>query len=189
MSILKVSHLGNPVLRKFAGKVDPARIATPEFQRLLDDMIETMREYDGVGLAAPQVHLSQQIAVIDGELLADEPKVPDEAKRVLVLVNPALRLRSEKTFTHWEGCLSVPGFRGSVPRVRDVAVEALDREGKPFRLEATGYFAAVLQHECDHLGGKVYLDRMPDLKELAYLKEWRNFWEGDAEALDEPVTG
>ena len=188
MAILKCSHLGNPVLRRVTAKVDPAELATPAMQRLIDDMFETMREYDGVGLAAPQVHVSKQLAVIDGELLDDDPKVPAAAKKLFVVVNPVVRPKGDKKFTHWEGCLSVPGFRGRVPRFRDVELEALDRDGKPYRMTASGYFAAVVQHENDHLGGKVYLDRMPDLTMLAYLKEWRHHWEGDDESLDEPVV-
>jgi peptide deformylase len=189
MGILKVANLGHPVLRKQAAKVDPAELLKPEMQRFIDDMVETMREYDGIGLAAPQVHVSKQLAVIDGEQLADDPKVPEVARRLLVIVNPVLRPRADKRFTHWEGCLSVPGLRGRVARVREVDVEALDRDGRPQRFVALGYFAAVVQHETDHLGGKVYLDRMSDLSTLAYLREYRHHWDGEKEAIDEPVTG
>jgi peptide deformylase len=189
VAILKVANLGHPVLRKVAAKVDPAELAKPDMQRFIDDMVETMREYDGIGLAAPQVHVSKQLAVIDGDQLADDPKVPDVGRRLLVLVNPTLRPRADKRFVHWEGCLSVPGLRGRVVRVRELDVEALDRDGKPLRFEAQGYFAAVVQHESDHLAGKVYLDRMADLTTLAYLREYRHHWHGEPEALDEPVTG
>jgi peptide deformylase len=87
----------------------------------------------------------------------------------------------------WEGCLSVPGLRGKVPRLRDIEVEALDRAGKPVRLAAQRFFAGVLQHELDHLAGKVYLDRMAGLSTLAYLREYRHHWDKDSDAVDEPI--
>src|SRR5262249_26668707 len=124
VAILKVAHLGNPVLRRTAAKVDPAELAGDAMQRFIDDLIETMHEYDGVGLAAPQVHVSKQLGVIHGESLADDPGAPEGAKRLLVLVNPVVRFRGDKTFVHWEGCLSVPGMRGRVPRRRELEVEA-----------------------------------------------------------------
>lgn len=189
MAILKVANLGHPVLRQTAAKVDPAELRGAAMQRLIDDMIETMREYDGIGLAAPQVHVSRQLAVIDGEQLRDDPKVPEVARRLLVVVNPVLRPRADKRFLHWEGCLSVPGLRGRVARVRELDVESLDRDGGPQRFVAEGFLAAVVQHEADHLAGKVYLDRMTDLTALAYLREYRRHWHGEAEAIDEPVTG
>jgi peptide deformylase len=187
MAILKVAHLGNPVVRKQAALVDPAELERAEMQRFLDDMVDTMREYDGIGLAAPQVHVAKQIAVIEGEMLKDEPNIPPIARSVLFLVNPVLTVKKEKRFTMWEGCLSVPGLRGRVPRIRALDVEALDRHGQRIRFTAEGYFAGVVQHECDHLAGKVYLDRMGDLATLTYLKEYRRYCEKDSEALDEVV--
>lgn len=189
MGILKVANLGHPVLRKTAAKVDPAELRGTEMQRLIDDMVETMHAYDGIGLAAPQVHVSKQLAVIDGDQLQDDPKVPEVARRLLVIVNPVLKPRTDKRFVHWEGCLSVPGLRGRVQRVRDLDVESLDRDGRVQRFEAQGFFAAVVQHEADHLAGKVYLDRMSDLTTLSYLREFRHHWRGDPDAIDEPVTG
>lgn len=187
MAILKVAHLGHPVVRQQAAKVDPAELASADLQRFLDDMVETMREYDGIGLAAPQVHASKQIAVIEGKLLEDEPDIPEIARELLFLVNPVLHVKKERRFLMWEGCLSVPGFRGRVPRIRELEVEALDRAGKPIRFAAQGYFAGVVQHEVDHLGGKVYLDRMADLSTLTYLKEYRRYWDQKSDALDEQV--
>jgi peptide deformylase len=187
MAILKVAHLGNPVVRKTAAKVDPAELSTPDMQRFLDDMVDTMREYDGIGLAAPQVHVSKQITVIEGEMLKDDKDVPEIAKTLLFLVNPVLKVKKEKRFNMWEGCLSAPGLRGKVPRIRELDVEALDRHGQQIRFTAIGYFAGVVQHECDHLAGKVYLDRMADLTTLCYLKEYRHHWDHDSDAIDEPV--
>jgi peptide deformylase len=187
MAILKVAHLGHPVVRKVAAKVDPAALTGADMQRFLDDMVETMREYEGIGLAAPQVHVLQQIAVIDGALLDDEPDVPEVARGLFFLVNPVLHTPKQRRFQMWEGCLSVPGFRGKVPRIKELEVEAWDRHGKPLRFAAKGYFAGVVQHEVDHLSGKVYLDRMQDLSTLAYLKEYRRYYDKESAALDEIV--
>lgn len=188
MSILKVAHLGNPVLRQKAEAVKESALRSTSVQRFLDDMVETMREYDGIGLAAPQVHVSQRLVVIEGEVLQDDPDVPKAAKQLLILVNPVLRPRGKAPMTMWEGCLSIPGLRGRTRRHRRVEVEALDRHGNPLRLAATGYFAGVLQHELDHLAGRVYLEAMPDLTTLSYLKEYRHFRDADSDAIDEIVT-
>jgi len=188
MAILKVAHLGNPVVRKQAVKVDPKDLADPALQRFIDDMVETMHEYDGIGLAAPQVHVSKQIVVIDGTQLDDEPTVPEAARRILHLVNPVVKFKGDKKYPMWEGCLSVPGLRGRVPRMKELEVEALDRDGKIVRLIAQGYFAGVIQHETDHLAGKVYLDRLPDLSTLTYLREYRHHWDKGSDAIDEPVS-
>src|SRR5512145_2073024 len=122
MAILKVSRLGHPVLRRTAEPVPAAEISRPETQRFIDDMVDTMREYDGIGLAAPQVHVSKQITVIEGEMLKDDKDVPDICKTLLFLVNPVLKIKKEKRFSMWEGCLSVPGLRGKVPRIRELDV-------------------------------------------------------------------
>jgi len=174
MAILKVCHLGHPVLRRVAEPVPPESIARPAFQQFIDDMIETMREYDGVGLAAPQVHVSQQIAVLEVEkhpLYPDAPSVP-----LTVLINPRLTVLSEETLDGWEGCLSIPDLRGVVPRSRELRVEALDRYGKPMDFIAKDFHARVVQHEYDHLQGKVYADRMPSLETLTHLAEWQRYW-------------
>ena len=163
MAILKVSHLGHPVLRKTAAKVDPAQLGTAEMQRLIDDMIETMREYDGIGLAAPQVHVSKQLAVINGELMSDDAKVPDVARHVLTLVNPVVRFKVERKFVHWEGCLSVPGKFGKVERSEKVALIGQDTSGKKIKIKAWGLLAQVFQHEVDHLNGGLFIDKAKDI--------------------------
>ncbi len=174
MAILKVCHLGHPVLRRVAEPVPPESIARPAFQQFIDDMIETMREYDGVGLAAPQVHVSQQIAVLEVE---KHPRYPDAPSVPLtVLINPRLTVLSEETLDGWEGCLSIPDLRGVVPRSRELRVEALDRYGKPMDFIAKDFHARVVQHEYDHLQGKVYADRMPSLETLTHLAEWQRYW-------------
>ena len=172
--ILKVARLGHPVIRKAAEAVPKEAIASPEIQRLIDDMIETMREYDGVGLAAPQVHVSQQIAVIE---VAENRRYPGEGPVPLtVLINPKISAASKKQRADWEGCLSVNEFRGQVPRAESLDVEAYTRKGEKVKFSAHGFFARVIQHECDHLAGKVFLDRMPDLSTLTHLNEFVKYW-------------
>jgi peptide deformylase len=169
MSILKVSRLGHPVLRIESKRVSPDELAKPAMQKLIDDMVETMVEYYGVGLAAPQVHESLQIAVIESH--GTRGAIP-----LMVLVNPDVTVLDEEMIEDWEGCLSIPDFRGRVPRWRKLRVDALDRNGKKVQFTAEGFFARVIQHEFDHLMGRVYLDRMRDLRTLAHLAEFQRYW-------------
>ena len=174
MAILKVSRLGHPVLRRVAALVPPQAIAQPGFQQFIDDMVETMREYEGVGLAAPQVHVSQQVAVLEVE---KHPRYPDMPSVPLtVLINPRITILSDETLDGWEGCLSIPDLRGLAPRYRELQVEALDRHGHPLDFIAHDFHARVIQHEYDHLQGKVYLDRMASLETLAHMTEWQRYW-------------
>jgi peptide deformylase len=174
LAILKVTRLGHPVLRRVADLVSIRDISRGETQRLIDDMVETMHEYDGVGLAANQVHVSRQIAVIE---VASHPRYPEMAPIPLtVIINPVLTPLGDETQSDWEGCLSIPEFRGMTPRATSVRLEAYDRRGERFELVAKDFFARVLQHETDHLSGKVYLDRMRDLTTLSHLPEWMRYW-------------
>jgi peptide deformylase len=182
MAILKVARLGHPVLRQPAEPVPVAQIRSPEIQRLIDDMIETMREYNGAGLAATQVHVPRQICVIE---VTGNPRYPDAAEVPLtVLVNPRVTPLTEEIEEGWEGCLSVPDMRGMVPRVTAVRLEAYDRQGQKVDLVAKDFFARVIQHETDHLHGMVYLDRMRDLSTLTHLAEWNKYWLGEQEQDD-----
>jgi peptide deformylase len=169
MSILKVCRLGHPVLRMESKRVSPETLASPAIQTFIDNMMETMVEYIGVGLAAPQVHESLAIAVIESH--GGRGDIP-----MTVIVNPEVTVLDEELIEDWEGCLSVPDFRGRVPRWRKLRVNALDRHGKKIQITAEGFFARVIQHEFDHLMGKVYLDRMPDLKTLVHLAEFQRYW-------------
>ncbi len=168
MAILKVARLGHPVLRQKALPVSVDEIRAPETQRLIDDMVETMREYNGAGLAAPQVHVLKQICVIE---VNANPRYPEA---------PAIPLTplTDETDDGWEGCLSVPDMRGMVPRCTAVRLDAYDREGRRIEGEAKEFFARVIQHEIDHLHGVVYLDRMRDLSTLTHLAEWNRYWLG-----------
>lgn len=174
MSILKVARLGNPVLRKVAGDVPLDQIGSAGLRRLIEDMIETMREYDGVGLAAVQVHESKQIAVLE---VADNPRYPQKPRVPLsVLLNPKITPLSQEMEEDWEGCLSIPELRGKVPRHKNIRVQARDHSGKELDFVASGFHARVIQHECDHLNGKVFMDRMRDLSTLTYLREFARYW-------------
>jgi len=171
MAILKIANLGNPILRIPAEPVK--NIRAPEIQRLIDDMIETLREYHGVGLAAPQVHRSLQIVTIEAELEPDESPVPPAPT---ILINPRIVSACERLEENWEGCLSIPNLRGKVPRHTDVEVQAHDRRGKPISFAANDFFARVIQHECDHLVGTVFLDRMKSFETLTFLEEYGRYW-------------
>jgi peptide deformylase len=174
MSILKVARLGNPVLRGGTNALSREEIAASSIQRLIADMVETMREYNGVGLAAVQIHEPKQIAVLE---VADNPRYPDKAAVALsVLINPTIEALSEETEEDWEGCLSVPDLRGRVPRYTKIRVRALNYNGDEVDFVASGFHARVIQHERDHLDGKVYLDRMRDLSTLTHLQEFSRFW-------------
>lgn len=174
MSILKVARLGHPVLRNVAKNLAPKEINTPETQRLIDNMVETMKEYDGVGLAAVQVHVPRQIAVVE---VANNPRYPEKPEVPLsVLINPKIEPLSEEMEEDWEGCLSIIELRGKVPRYKEIKVVGRNREGKEVDFVASGFHARVIQHEWDHLQGKVFLDRMKDLSTLTYLPEYSRYW-------------
>ena len=174
MAILKVARLGNPVLRKIAAPLTPREIQSPSFQKFIDDMIETMKEYDGVGLAADQVHESKQIAVLE---VTENPRYPNKPNVPLtVLINPKISPLTDEMEEDWEGCLSIPDIRGRVPRHKSIQVQARDRDGKPLEFIAVDFHARVIQHEWDHLNGKVYLDRMRDFSTLTFLTEFARYW-------------
>jgi len=175
MSILKVARMGHPVLRKAARKVEPAEIKTPAFQKLVDDLIETMREYDGIGLAAPQVHESVRLALIGIE----EGSGEDRTIRVLPVINPEVTPTTKDTGEDWEGCLSLPRLRGRVTRPNRITVRALDRRGNKVEFDLEGYPARVAQHEIDHLDGVLFIDRMKSFETLCFLDEYSKYWTDD----------
>ena len=177
MAILKVARLGHPVIRTPSEAVAKESIASPDMQRFIDDMIDTMREYDGVGLAAPQVHVSKQVAVIE---VAANRRYPGEgAVPLTVLINPKILKSSKSQVEDWEGCLSIHELRGRVPRAESLEVEAFNRKGEKMLIRANGFFARVIQHECDHLVGRVFADRMPNLLTLSHLQEFVRYWAED----------
>lgn len=174
MAILKIAQMGNPVLRRPADLVPIKSIKSPILKKFIDDMIETMREYSGVGLAGPQVHESLQIVVIEAH---ENPRYPQTPTIPLaVLINPAVESLTDETDEDWEGCLSIPDIRGKVPRYREVRVQAHDREGKELDFSVKDFFARVIQHEHDHLQGILFLDRMKKLDTLTYMAEYQRYW-------------
>ena len=170
MSILKVARMGHPVLRARTRPLEKADLRNPALQKFFDDMIETMHEYHGVGLAAPQVHegLRVFVAMLDEE--------PDEKSDAIVVVNPEILTDGSATEEGWEGCLSIPDIRGMVPRHADVTLRGLDRTGKPLELRLRGFPARVAQHETDHLDGVLFFDRMRSMETLTFLDEYSRYW-------------
>ena len=170
------------MLRQIAKPVPIEVIKGHEIQRLIKDMVVTMREYGGVGLAAPQVHQSVQIAVIEGL----EGSRPDKQKpaQLQILINPSVTVVSDSLEEDWEGCLSIPDLRGKVPRYGELRVRALDAEGQPIDFRAAGFHARVIQHEHDHLIGKVFLDRMRSFESLTFLREFSRYWQEETEETE-----
>ena len=167
MAILKVARLGHPVLRHKASDVEIKDIKAGKFRALIDDMIETMHEYEGVGLAGPQVHLPLRIFVFEvQEKVAKRRGVASVGAGALF--NCTYEAVGTETITDWEGCLSVPFLGGEVARHKRLRVRGIDHEGKPAEIEATDFTARIFQHEIDHTEGHVYLDRMADLTTLGY---------------------
>jgi peptide deformylase len=179
MSILKVSQMGHPVLRRAADPVHPDQIVTDNFQRLVTDMQETMIAYGGAGLAAPQVHVSARLLVYQD--VSDEDEADPE---ILTLVNPVVEPLGEETASAWEGCLSIPNVRGLVSRYTRIQVTALDEDGETLCYTAENYEARVIQHEVDHLDGILYFDRMDDLRTLSFQTEYERFWVQDEDEED-----
>lgn len=157
-------------------------ISSPEIQTLIDDMVETMRDAHGVGLAATQVDEEIQLFIYQA---AGPPEIP-----LHVIINPMIAPHARELIYDWEGCLSIPDLRGLVPRHPSVRVQGLDREGRPLDYIVSGFEARVVQHEYDHLNGVVFLDRMRDLRSLAFFDEWETWLAGDAsQDLDETAVG
>ncbi|MBV8119575.1 MAG: peptide deformylase [Alphaproteobacteria bacterium] len=169
MALLKLAHMGNPLLREPAAAVDDP--TAPWVRRLVRDMIETMQDANGTGLAAPQVHQPWRIVVffVSSERLSG--LTGDVAQDLTVLVNPRIELLGDERVFGWEGCLSVPGMRGVVPRHLHIRYRATGLEGEPIEREVVGFHARVVQHECDHLDGLLYPQRMVDLRHLFFLEE------------------
>ncbi|HEX6164852.1 MAG TPA: peptide deformylase [Vicinamibacterales bacterium] len=181
MSILKVARMGHPVLRAKARTVDKAELKNPVFQHFVDSMIDTMYEYSGVGLAAPQVHEGLRVFVA---MLDPDGRGEGDA---VTFVNPEITTVGDQTVEGWEGCLSIPEIRGRVPRAQHIKVSALDRHGKRFDLELKDFPARVVQHETDHLDGVLFFDRMKSFESLTYLEEFSRYHtrHGDEDEADE----
>lgn len=187
--LLPIIHAGEPVLRQQARALSPQEISSKEIQKLIEHMRETMRGAPGVGLAAPQVGLSLQIAVVEDrkeyhkEVSAEQLALRERRPVAFhVLINPRIQTADDDQIVEFfEGCLSLPGFFALVPRSRGVRVECLDHRGKSKSIEASGWYARILQHEIDHLHGNLYIDRMHS-RTFSSTQNWEKFWKG------KPVT-
>jgi len=179
MSILKVAHMGHPVLRAKARPIAPADVRHAALQALIDDMLDTMGEYHGVGLAAPQIHESLRVFV---GLLLDLPK-PEAGKdgvdavepEPIAIINPEITPLGDEVVEDWEGCLSIPDIRGRVPRAREIRLRGFDREGGRIDLTLRDFPARVALHETDHLDGILFFDRMRSFDSLTFLDEYSRY--------------
>ncbi len=180
MSLLKVARMGNPILARRATPIPRAELARAPLQALIDDMIETMFDERGVGLAAPQVFVSRRLFVMNA---AGDP----EDGETIVVVNPEIAAAGDETIALWEGCLSIPGIRGRTRRHAVVDVAFWDRAGKKRRERFEGFPAAIVQHETDHLDGVLFFERMPDPKQIAFEDEYARHHR-DAEEDDEQAA-
>ena len=167
MAVREVLRMGHPVLREKAKPVED--LASPELKQLGEDMKETMAFKNGAGLAAPQIGVSQRVVIFGIE---SNPRYPDaEPVPFTVLVNPKIVMLTRDVDSDWEGCLSVPGMRGVVPRYTKLRYTGTDEEGNPIDRVAEGFHARVVQHECDHLDGILYPQRMTDMSTFGFTKE------------------
>ena len=166
--------MGHPVLRRHARPLEPDEIGTLRIQQLIDDMFETMRDSEGIGLAGPQVYESIRLFVAG---------VDDEERMMppVVMINPEVTPVGSDVEEDWEGCLSIPDIRGRVSRATDIKVRALDRHGKPISMTADGFPARVIQHEVDHLDGVLFFDRMTSFESLTFLEEYSRYWSKSGE--------
>lgn len=171
---LPIYLYGHPVLRKVAEEVDPT--AYPELDKLVGDMFETMYASDGCGLAAPQIGRSHRIVVIDADVLKDT--YPECAGRKLVLINPTVEVLDGESVTRSEGCLSLPGLSENVDRTEHIRLDWTDEKGERHSEEMSGFLARIVQHECDHLEGKVYIDHVSGTRRMLLRNKLRNIIEG-----------
>jgi len=172
MAVRPIVRLGHPALRAPARPIAPDDVGSPAIQGLIDDMVETMHESHGVGLAAPQVGVGLQVFVYEA---SSEARGGEEAIPLRVAINPMLTPQPGNMVQAWEGCLSIPDLRGLVPRHPAVRLRGLDREGRPLDVLVKDFEARIVQHEHDHLNGVVFLDRMRDFKSLAFYREWEEY--------------
>jgi peptide deformylase len=185
MAVRKVASIGHPVLRQRAREITRHELAGAATQRLIDDMVETMRDANGAGIAANQVHEAVRVCVVE---IANNPRYPYKPNWPLtILVNPVVEATTDETFLNFEGCLSVPNLRGQVPRFTRVRVRAWDRAGDDVDFEVKGLTAGTFQHELDHLDGNLFVDRVVDTRTLCTSTEFERFFRDrfveDAKAL------
>jgi peptide deformylase len=169
MAILKIARMGHPVLRGKAEAVaDPS---APEIRHLIADMAETLADIGGAGLAAPQVHVPLRVVIfrVPQERLSGRPD--DQAQDLTAIINPVIEPLGDEKEIGWEGCLSVPGLKGAVPRFARIRYRGVAPDGSAIDRTVEGFHARVVQHECDHLDGVLYPQRMTDMRLLMFLEE------------------
>ncbi len=171
--IRPICRMGHPVLRKKAQIVTQDFLLSDDFSQLVEDLKDSMKHYGGIGIAAPQIGVDLQVAIIELQGVNRYGEVLDLPLQLFI--NPELHPMTEETQGFWEGCLSVPGLRGYVERPSAVRVVYQDQKGTPVELEAQGFLATVLQHELDHLQGVLYVDRIKDPRLLAFQEEFEQF--------------
>lgn len=169
MAIRKIARMGHPILRQKGRTLTDAEIQSPQIRALIEDMKQTMREYGGIGLAAPQVHESLQLALVGINSQGEE----QEAE---VFINPVITVLDKEEQGFWEGCLSIPDLRGLVFRPRKIRVDYKGLDCKPRAIEAEGFRATVFQHELDHLAGVLFVDRIQDMTKLSFVDEYERYW-------------
>ena len=177
MSILKIAKLGHPVLQKKASIVK--NLPDPKITNLIKEMIETMLDANGVGLAAPQVHVSKQIMIF--RVPKDQDNTKDELVEIIALINPKLSIVSDKTDNQWEGCLSIPGMSGLVKRYTKISYKGFDMKGNVIEKTVEGLQARIVQHEYDHLMGIMYINKLADKKAFGFSNEIESFWKNNNE--------
>jgi len=178
MAVRRIIRMGHPNLRSIAEPVAKELIGSEELNRLIADMTDTLYDYGGIGLAAPQIDVPLRLAII--EIAGGPSRYGDlQALPLTTFINPVVSVLDETREGYWEGCLSVPGLRGFVQRPQHVHIDYTDEKGTPETLELSGFLATVFQHEFDHLDGKLYIDRLEDSSKLVFDEEFLRYWQED----------
>jgi peptide deformylase len=166
--------MGNPLLRKVASTIAIERIASANFQTSIADLVETMRSEKGVGIAAPQVGLSERVFCME---VHENARYPDkEPFSLCIVINPKIEFLSEEKIDSWEGCLSIPGIRGCLKRYKHIKLTGFNRHGHPFEAELKDFAAIIAQHELDHLNGILFIDRLISMETLSFQEEYEKYW-------------
>jgi peptide deformylase len=178
MAVRKIIRMGHPNLRKPAQPVPASAIGTEAFDRLVNDMVDTLHDYSGIGLAAPQINEPLRLAIVE---IPGGPTRYGEIDPLpqTVFINPTVEVLNPQSAGYWEGCLSVPGLRGFVERPQHVRIQYTDLAGQTQTMEVEGFMATAVQHEFDHLDGKLYIDRITDPTKLVFEEEFARYWTQD----------
>lgn len=184
--VLEITKIGNPILREVASEVSPEELATVDMQQFIDDLIETKRDANGAGIAAPQVGVSKRIFIVEVD---NNPRYPYKPNCPLtVVVNPRITFLTDECFENYEGCLSIPDLRGVLDRCPEIRVEGLDRHGLPISQVVKGITAGTFQHEDDHLNGILFLDLVTDKSTLSTWEEFEKRYLNDVRRSVEGIV-